>query len=443
MSLLMSQARAFPELSIEPLDISGLSPQDAALAKAIYHAVLRRWLTLEHIIASLASRPTRSIDAPVRASLLAGLAQLLLLDRVPAHAAVNETVSWARRAAGEPGSKFVNAIMRSCVRQTFDENPSGGPPTRRERDTWTGERDELPLPDGRAVVVPFALFPEDPIACLAAQTSHHEKLVKRWAGTLGDEECRAVCLHNTIVAPAVLNVDHRRGDLPERCFPHSEPGAAIFGGAVEALDELLTQRPDLWVQDSASMRAVRSCRGLNPSLVIDLCAGQGTKTRQLAATFPNARIIASDPDEARAKSLRLVTAQYPNVTVVEPGAVARAAGAGADLVLLDVPCSNSGVFARRLEARYRWNPDMLARLTATQREILAAGCGLVRIGEHVLYTTCSIEPEENRSQALWACGGALPLKLEREEQTPPAGLPGQGPDAYRDGSYHALLERTG
>lgn len=439
----MSQARAFPDLSIEPLDTSGLSPQDAALAKAMYHAVLRRWLTLEHIIGALASRPVRSIDAPVRASLLAGLAQLLLLDRVPAHAAVNETVSWARRAAGEPGSKFVNAVMRSCVRQAFVEKDGGGHPQRLERRLWTGERDELPLPDGRGVMVPFALFPEEATARIAAQTSHPEKLVKRWAGTLGDEDCRRVCLHNTLVAPAVLNVEHRQTDLPERCFPHSEPGAAVYGGAADSLDDLLTQRPDIWVQDAASMRAVRSCRGINPALVVDMCAGQGTKTRQLAATFPNARILASDPDTARATTLRAAMATRPNVTVVDPADLPRSVAGAADLVLLDVPCTNSGVLARRLEARYRWNPEMLSRLCATQREILAAACALVRPGGKVLYTTCSIEPEENRSQVLWACGGALPLRLLWEERLLPGGTLGEGPEAYRDGSYHALLERIG
>src|SRR5262249_2746188 len=145
--------------------------------------------------------------------------------------------------------------------------------------------------------------------------------------------------------------------VPESLAPHDQHGSHLFTGSRAELVALLDSRCDLWVQDPASSRAIASVAHLRPSLVIDFCAGQGTKTRQLAATFPEVQIIATDTDAARYETLRTTFRHAARVRVVRPETLLSEFAGRADLILLDVPCSNTGVLARRVEARYRCGRD--------------------------------------------------------------------------------------
>jgi 16S rRNA (cytosine967-C5)-methyltransferase len=206
----------------------------------------------------------------------------------------------------------------------------------------------------------------------------------------------------------------------------------------------------VWVQDAASSLAVehlRVMRGgadwVGEGLIVDVCAGQGTKTRQLAAAFPKARIVAADPAPERAKALAEVAARIGDrVKVLPLPEVYRTCRGKAALVLLDVPCTNSGVLARRVEARYRFDREQTARLVETQREIMHSGVGLLSAEGVLCYSTCSIDDAENADQADWlASQGAL--TLVRSEQTLPAGLPGEPGRLYHDGAFAAVFVRKG
>lgn len=445
MRTLARQARLYPELDPHAMELvdarADLSPVDLALAHAIHDAAVRRFLSLRFLLQACLTQPFDELEARVRGVLLAGAAQLALLDRVPAHAAINHAVEWAKVVVRPGAGALVNAVLRKVAQLAPEGVPRAAePPLGAVADGRADlPRDRLPLGDGlwRALAAP--LLPEDAAERLAVSTSLPRWLVDRWSARLGAPAARALALHALAEPPVVLNTAHA-GAPVRGASPHAEPGRAVFEGARHELVALLRARADVWVQDAASAGAVESIADLRPALVIDLCAGRGTKTRQLAAAFPGARVCATDADERRLDALRSAFAGHERVSVAGVRATIRANIGKADLVLLDVPCSNTGVLARRPEARYRADGAHLRSLVDLQRQIVADSIPLLAEGGRILYATCSIEPEENHGMAEWAAKwhGFVP---RRERLELPRGLPG-GPAAhYRDGGYSVLLER--
>lgn len=401
------------------------------MATAIYEAVVRRWLTLSAVLEHALGRPMGAIEPALRAVLLAGAAQLLLMDRIPDHAAVDESVELAKRLVRPKAAGLANAGLRKVAALRAGVEPAGA--------ALLG-RDRIPLADGRVLRLHGPALPEAEAELLAAATSHPVSLIRRWASRWPADRVRALALHSLAQPPTVLNTAHARHPLPASLAPHRAPGHHVFTGAHADLLSLVAPGSGVWVQDAASSRAVASVSSLRPSLIVDLCAGQGTKTRQLAATFPDARIIATDADPVRLRTLESVFAGSEQVEVAPlRDLVLRLAGQ-VDLVLLDVPCSNTGVLARRPEAKYRCGPEQLERLAAIQKQIIADTLPLLRTSPRgrILYSTCSLEDEENGEQVRWAARWHR-FRIQQEEQTLPEGEPGGDPAAYRDGSYSALL----
>ena len=181
--------------------------------------------------------------------------------------------------------------------------------------------------------------------------------------------------------------------------------------------------------------------GLRPQVVVDFCAGRGTKTVQLATAFPAARIVATDPDDARRQDLAKAASRFANIEVLGPDRIPDCFQA-ADLVVADVPCSNTGVLPRRPEAAYRFTARRLEKLVDKQRSIVAGSLPLLKPGGTLLYATCSLEPAENARQAAWLRKHHR-LVDRGERQRFPTGLPGDPPTAYADGGYWTLLCHTG
>lgn len=430
---LAAQARRFPDLTLGTLEVTGLAPRDAALAHALYDAVIRRWLTLRALLETRLRSPLGELEPKLQGVLLAGAAQLFLLDRIPPHAAINESVAWAKRAIRPGAGAMVNAVLRRLA-----DLRAGA--TR--LDVSSGSRREFPLAAGRALELSEDFLPEDPVARLAAGTSHDPAIVGRWWQSFGPHAARSLAMHGLIEPPTILHTRFASGPIPGGLLTgHSSPGHHVFTGEHSALIALLESRTDLWVQDPASSEAVWSVRHLSPSIILDVCAGQGTKTRQLAAQFPRASVVATDIDAGRLHVLRGALARAANVTVVEPAMVRDWAGR-ADLVVLDVPCSNSGVLARRPEARYRGDAATLERLAATQRQIIADSIPLLAPRGAILYSTCSLEESENAAQAAWARRWHS-FRMDLERATLPGGVPGDDPRAYTDGSFSCVLHGRG
>jgi 16S rRNA (cytosine967-C5)-methyltransferase len=439
-------ARNYPDIGEADVRDKGLSANDAALAHTIVRTCVLRWATLAILCERALRRGWRTLDAPVQGALLVGSSQILFFDRVPRHAAVDESVAWTRGQA-KGAAPLVNAGLRELCRMAFGMGT--------EYDTTTGRsvvdsldeqsRRQLALSDGRALEFCHEMLPVDATRRFALQTGTPLALFNDWMRTHGPKRARELAMHTLAEPPICVHVVGEPGVSDPSLTPHESPDVRVLTGGVERLRELLAAHPRLWVQDAAATRAVAALREFKPRLVVDVCAGQGTKTKQLAATFPHAAVLASDPDAERAETLATVPTHFANVRVVADERLALevqevSGGGGADVVLLDVPCSNTGVLPRRPEAMHRPRTDQLKRLVPLQREILTRGASLLGREGVVVYSTCSIDIDENQSQTRWACE-SLGLELVRDELTMPAGGPGGPHAAYHDGAYHAILRR--
>ena len=433
--MLAAQIRRFPDLEVDALNVKGLQQRDAGLAEAIYGVTLRRWITLRTVLEHCLDRPSQRLDPRVGAVLLAGAAQILFLDRVPPHAACSEAATWVRKIAGEPKTKLVNAVLRRLCRLALDEHEN-----KRRLDTYTGGRNEIPLPNGGCIDLGEEVLPEDPLERLSAATSVPAAHLRAWLRAMPMRDVRELAMHCIVQPPIILNTAGATDGLAAHVRPHSIPGHHVFDGSHDQLLKLLQSTGNVWVQDPASSLAVEMAGDLQPELVVDVCAGKGTKTRQLARQFPDATIVATDIDEPRMQVLRQ-TLRGSDVMIIDYERLIEWGGK-ADLVLLDVPCSNSGVLGRRLEARYRVSDDRIGSLVATQRQIIADSIRLLKggagSGAGMLYSTCSLGVEENEEQAAWAARWHG-LRVDRESRRLPSGTPDTRSETYCDGSYAALL----
>jgi 16S rRNA (cytosine967-C5)-methyltransferase len=449
---LARQAQRYPALLIDELsdDAPGaraLDPRDLAFAHAIYDTVIARWATLEHLLQPCLNQPVHELEARMRAVVLAGAAQLLLLDKVPAYAAINNAVQWAKERIRPGAGAMVNAVLRRIARLRPPALDPDAP-----RPTFTGARNELPLADGTCIVLAEDALPEDPTERLAAACSLPTELVLAWTRHQSAADVRRLALHTLGDPPTILNTTYATSPLAAEhaalLTPHTVPGHHVFTGTRSSLVALLAARTDVWVQDPASSAslAMLSDLDLDPDggLIIDACAGQGTKTRQLAAMFPRASIVAADTDRRRSEALARSFEHHPRVKVVPHASLREHYTHKAHLVVLDVPCSNTGVIARRPEAKYRFSKDSVASVVALQRQIIADAIPLLRDGRDgpargmILYSTCALEPAENEDQAEWACQWHR-FRVERHSHVAPAGGPGLPPTAWTDASYAALL----
>ena len=442
---LLKQAKAWPDLQpLEP-ETSGLDARDAALAHAIYEQGVRRWITLSFLFELALDRPWANIDKPAQAALIAGGAQVLFLSRVPAYAAIDETVGWIKSGPGKvaKAAGLVNAGLRSLTRMLgMDKGEMVKP------DAWNDARDALPLGDGSAVQFVSPVLPPDAntrrsIACGVPMTLYHD-----WVSKYGPDVAAMIALHTLMDPPVTLNTEFANANelaqANESLTPHSQTGCHIYIGEGSQLGAFLKAKRDIWVQDASSTRAIRGAAKLLQSgatnlTIVDLCAGQGTKTRQLLRTFPNARVIASDTDEKRMSALRDLAATEPRLEALPHAEVGAFLGK-ADLVLLDVPCSNAGVLARRPEAAARALTDQLTRLVELQREIIGKGVRLLSPTGKLLYSTCSIDSRENEQQAEWI-KREFGLKVEHMDVVVPSGVPGEAKTLYADGAFSVLMGR--
>lgn len=440
MALLEAQASRFPDLAIASPRAEHLEPREAALAHAICDAAIRRWLTLAHVLRRFVRQRFEDLEPAVVAALLSGSAQLLLMERIPAWAAINESVEWIKARRGRGSAGLVNAVLRRVAQLLTDE--------RAPIDPGDCPRDAIWLDDGASRRLTDPVLPSDRWKRWSVQCSVPEAIIARWRGAFGDEATRSLLLHALMRPPVMLNIEHMPDD-PGHVVRACDGLHAVPACDPPTLAEFLARHANVWVQDAASAEPVRMLRELSsiPRLVIDLCAGRGTKARQLAHMFPHARVVATEIDPDRFADLEALARRVENLRaepmerVLPGGAGPAPLAGGADVLVVDVPCSNTGVLPRRAEARYRFSPRQVDRLVRTQREILERSLELLAPAGHVLYATCSLEPEENDRQVEWAVRH-LGLRAVRARTIMPTGVPGGDPCAYRDGSFAALMTRA-
>ncbi|MCH2140249.1 MAG: hypothetical protein MK100_04355 [Phycisphaerales bacterium] len=419
---LAERVKRYPDLFPSQLDVTGLNDRDARLAMAIDRAVTLRWLTLQAVIEPMLSMPWNKQHHVVKTALLAGAAQLLLLDRIPDHAAIDESVEWCRGTPAERAKGVVNAVLRRIVRLRCE----------RIEKADLSEVDQIIRTDGSGWSLTEPVFAGDIADRVSKQTGCGRPLYDRIAALHGQDEATRIALHSMADPPIILH----HADACDALAPHEQPGFHILRPG-ESLRGVLADCPSAIVQDPTAAAAVRATESMVPDCIVDFCAGRGTKTRQLAAMHPDARLIASDKSKLHLRTLQEL--KPLGVEVLTQADLTALAGQ-VDLLVLDVPCTNSGVLARRIEARHRQTSEFRLQLRDVQRQIAADALALLSPRGTLLWTTCSIDPDENESQVEWLTKWHdLEVEIMCAERG--QGLPGENPEVWRDGGFFAKLRR--
>ena len=420
---LARQSMRFPDLAIESSSRqdTSLDARDRGFAKVLETSVLVRWRTIEHLLRSCSKRNWLKIEPALRGALLSGAAQILFMEGVPDHAAVDETVRWSKSNVRKEAGGFVNGILRSIIRLRQEELPLDHQDAR----TWWLHRDIIPLENGTALRLSGPILPEDPTTRLGIQASLGEELILGWIGAAGWDITLKRAQHCLMRPPITI----ANGDGTFETWNEGTEGLGTY------LESAAGRR----VQDRTASMAVEATRALSPHCIVDFCAGRGTKTGQLAEVHPDARILAGDTNDLRRSDLAKAFKDHERVEVVEPRRYGSVLGK-VDLLVLDVPCSNSGVLPRRPQARYRHDRTRLQSLRTLQKQIVEEALPLLAPGAHVLYSTCSLEPAENEEQVDWL-RRRFDARVLLSRTVEPTGQPGQDDQPYADGGFHALLTR--
>jgi len=420
-----------------------VSPPDRRLAMELALGVIRRQATLDALLARSVSRPRQNVEGGLWTLLQLGVYQLAFTDGIPAYAAINETVD-AARSLGQPGwTAFLNGVLRNVSRQLRDEF------------TDLPAADALPLSPGRYRRLNEPVFPDpaaDAAAWFAQAHSFPRWLADRWLHRNNFAElCRLGFWFNapprlTLRVNALRTTRDALLAALRQAGIEAEPGAhsaAIVLEGPARIDELPGYAEGWFaVQDESAMRAGELLAPAPGSLVLDLCAAPGTKTTHLAELMHNqGKIIACDVDPKRLAQIdenrrRLGAAIIETRQIADGGANIPAGPF--DAILLDVPCSNTGVLARRPEVRWRLQPRDIDELARLQGRLLGDAIRRLKPGGRLVYSTCSIEPEENGALVRGVLsaaemGGKVTLAEEIEH------VPGRP----ADGGYQALLLGSG
>jgi 16S rRNA (cytosine967-C5)-methyltransferase len=337
---------------------------------------VQRWRSvLDAQISESSAQSISKLDLEVLTALRIAVYQLRWLTRIPARAAINESVELVKRARKRSAASFVNAVLRKL---TATASPSmSAPPT----------------------------INRDSAETLAASSAHPLWLVERWAQAYGLEFAVQICRHNQSVPVTAIRLRHPEAEERLRAEGiELAPGAFLaFARQVRHGDITKTSafRAGLCVLPDEASQLVAALVGRG-ARVLDCCAAPGGKTRAIADHNVHAAIAAVELHPHRARLLRsLVRSQEPstevaaNITVVVADARNLPFAGSFDRVLADVPCSGTGTLSRNPEIKWRLTPEDLPDLQARQVAILHSALAQLALGGRVIYSTCSLEREEN------------------------------------------------
>ena len=414
----MSQRLAGGEFTENLLEIAlaaaRLSPADRGLCHELVCGVVRWQATLDCLIARKTT-PGREPRPALINLLRLGLYQIFWLDRIPPHAAVHETVELAKRSGYVSQAGFINAILRGYLRE-FDEVKK--------------------------------ILADMKISRPALGWSHPEWLVERWRKNFGDEKMRQLLEWNNTPPKTFARVNTLKtdaGKLVERwreenvgydfCTRDWTGENLVFELKSHPPLTSLGSFRDGWfyIQDPGTLLAVRELAAQPGETILDLCAAPGGKAMFIAQQMDNhGRLVAHD---AFADRLKLIqeNCKRLGVACAEVVSTFNFQPSTFDRVLVDAPCSNTGVMRRRVDLRWLIQPTEIERLRATQLVLLKQAATVLKPGGTLIYSTCSLEPEENSEAVKEFLHAQQNFKLETERQLLPFA------DSV-DGAYVARLK---
>ena len=351
-----------------------LEPRDRRWTRELVYGLLRRRSWIDAILAERVSGGLSRLDDDVADLLRVGVYQLLAMGSVPAYAAIAQTVELVKRRHGIGPSKLANAVLRRVDR----------------------ERDSL-----------VVATPDDLVDALALEFSHPRWIVSRWLARFGERETRALLAANNGEAPLIARPYHLVREQLEAMLESAGVETAdaplvndsvVITGGLTSLTELGAFRQGLFhLQDPASTLVTRYACVATGSTVADLCAAPGGKALELARVAGT--VFAGDVSLTRLARVRQNVVRLDADNVIPfVGDATEPPLRDMDAVLVDVPCTGTGTFRRHPDARWRLKASDLAVLPALQRAIVRAAATAVRPGGLLIYSTCSLELEENDEQ---------------------------------------------
>ena len=357
-------------------DRAGLDARDRAFAQRLAYGAIQNRRTLDYVIIALSSRGIDSIDLPVLNALRLGVYQVALLDSVPDYAAVGQTVDLARRH-GEGGHRFANAVMRRASR----------------------EASEL-----------IAQLTDHTPAEAAVRHSHPEWVVRMWWDALGPEETvallerdnspaeNAIRANELLVTPGEVIEELAEQGVESRAADDI-PEALVLSGQFDAHGSKLFEQGAIMPQSRASMLVARTLAPQPGERVLDMCAAPGAKATHIAALLGNeGEVLAVEKNGGRARALEENCERMGATCVTVREADAADVEGEFDRVLLDAPCSDLGTLQSRPDVRWKKNQGDVESLVLEQERLLDAAADRVRSGGTLVYSTCTISPEENERQ---------------------------------------------
>jgi 16S rRNA (cytosine967-C5)-methyltransferase len=418
--------------------VSALCIPDRNLATALVLGVLRWQIRLDRQFRALLARPNARLDPEILIALRLGAFQLLHMDRIPARAVLSESVELTKQSGHRFASGMVNAVLRKLAgAPRFDADQEST-----DEHAWNQD--------------------------------YPAWMVERWTGFYGSEAVRKICRHGQ--SQPVLAV---------RLAAPAVEAELVAAGVVLEAGQLLTTARTVVTGDITAMEAFREGRvrlqdegsqlvaelacanlGQKVKILLDACAAPGGKTLLLAERNPEAHIVALEVSATRMEDLQKRLAFLGDLVECRlADATALTEDAAFDLALADVPCSGTGTLGRNPEIRHRLRPQEFARQAKRQRSILAAALRSVRPGGFAVYSTCSLEPEENEqvlADVLAADATARQVSLEaridqllrdgilmpqsaprlRRSLTPEGALRLFPGNFHTDGFFIALIEKT-
>lgn len=347
-----------------------LEARDRRWLHELLWGMLRRRGWLDAMLSMRVTGGLAKLEADVVDLLRAGSYQLLFMGSVPSYAAIAQTVELTKRRDGIGASKLANAVLRRVDRERDSIEPR---------------------------------MPADPVDALATRQSHPQWVVARWQERWGLEETAALLAANNEEAPITVRPYGVDGEQLNEMLvgagveTHNVPlvSDSIRLGAGVALTELGPFKQGLlYVQDPAATLVTQYADIPQGAVVADLCAAPGSKSLELSRRA--SLVIAADRSMTRTERMLMGLGRLDAHSVVTLVADASApAIAAVDVVLVDVPCTGTGTFRRHPDARWRLRVSDFAVMAATQRAILRAAADIVKPGGLLIYSTCSLELEEN------------------------------------------------